>query len=202
VATLFTLCAVLGGTLLVCQFLLTLIGLGGDQDFDHPDVSVDHDVPADAAADGGDVLVDHHASGAFFKLLTFRTLVTGVTFFGLAGRAAQESEFDPTTVLLAAVATGVVAMWCVHWLMRQISRLRADGTLKIEDAVGQTGVVSLSVPGASQGLGKVNVMLQNRTLELTAQSANGALPTGTPVRITRQLGSELVEVAAAESQPR
>ena len=30
--TFYTLCAVIGGTVLVCQFLLTLLGLGGGHD--------------------------------------------------------------------------------------------------------------------------------------------------------------------------
>jgi hypothetical protein len=188
-ATWFTLCAAVGGTLLVVQFVLTLTGLGGD-----------HDLDGDVPDNPDDVLVDHHGSAAFFKLLSFRTLVAGITFFGLAGRAAQESQFDPATTLLAALAAGFLAMWGVQWLMRQIARLRADGTVRIADTVGRTGVVSLTVPDTAGGIGKVNVMLGDRTLELTAQSAHGPLPTGTPVRVTRRLGSELVEVAAEDAQ--
>lgn len=193
----FTLCAVIGGTLLVCQFLLTLSGLAGDHDVDHaPDASVDHDVSADVHDASGETSADHHGAGAFFKMLTLRTLVAGVTFFGLAGRAMQEAAFDPATTLVAACSVGFLAMWCVHWLMQQISRLRADGTVHLADAVGRTGVVYLSVPPLDRGVGKVHVMLADRTLELAAQSARDALPTGTPVRITRRLGPEMVEVTS------
>jgi hypothetical protein len=198
-ATWFLLCAVFGGTLLVCQFVLTLTGMGGDHDGgDLSDLSTEHDLSADLHHDllHDDPVGDQHSTGLFFKLLTFRTLVAGVTFFGLAGLAMRESNFDSTTTLFAALASGFLAMWCVHWLMQQMARLRADGTVRVSDAVGLTAVVYLSVPMPDHGVGKVTVSLANRTLELTAQSANGELPTGTPVRITRRLGPELVEVDA------
>ncbi|MDZ4685115.1 MAG: hypothetical protein SH850_08495 [Planctomycetaceae bacterium] len=191
-ATWFTIFAVFGGTLLVCQFVASLTGLASDHDVgDLADMSADHDLSTEMH---DDIPGDHHSAAAFFKLLSFRTLVAGVTFFGIAGLAMQESEFDPTTTVFAALATGFLAMWCVHWLMQQIARLRSDGTVRLADAVGQTGVVYLSVPMPAHGVGKVTVNLADRTLELTAQSANGELPTGTPVRITRRLGPELVEV--------
>ena len=51
---LFILCAVIGGTILVCQFVLTLVGFGHDVgDLAH-DVSVDVHTDASADAHGED----------------------------------------------------------------------------------------------------------------------------------------------------
>ena len=60
-ALLFLVCAVVGGTILICQFVLTLVGLGGEHgiDFSH---DVAHDFVGDAGHDaaGGDA---HGAGG-------------------------------------------------------------------------------------------------------------------------------------------
>ena len=117
--TLFLCCAVVGGTVFVFQFVLTLIGIGADDmDFDGGDVDFDTDFDVDAVADvQGDV--GDHGSAAFFGVLSFRTVVAALAFFGVAGMAAHSGL--PTQSewlhLVIAVAAGVAAMYGVHWLM-------------------------------------------------------------------------------------
>src|ERR1035438_1680172 len=97
--TAYLVCATIGGTLIVCQFLMTILGLGG-----HHDVG-GHDAGGDA---GGHDMVGHETGGHdasghheasqqsepnwFFSQLTFRTLTAAFAFFGLApvgpGRAS------------------------------------------------------------------------------------------------------------------
>ncbi len=84
---LFVVCAAIGGTLLLCQLVLTLMGLGGDAfdlDVDSDvgadvDMDVDMDVDADAGESG------HHGSSWIFGVISFRSVVAALTFFGLAG---------------------------------------------------------------------------------------------------------------------
>ena len=98
---LFLICAVVGGTVLICQFVLTLVGLGGDHGLD-----ISHDMPGDFTGDvGHDVHVGgatapivlvmtphgHHGSSWLFAVISFRTLVAAATFFGLVGLAAQSA---------------------------------------------------------------------------------------------------------------
>lgn len=183
--TLFLFCAVLGGTLVVCQFLATLLGIGGDHDFDHGGhVGGDHD------AHGG-----HHSD--IFKLLTFRAITAGLAFFGLTGLAADAAELTPLPTVVLAGVVGFAAMWSIAWLMQQISNLRTDGTVQASDAVGRDAVVYLSIPADQHAAGKIHVNVRDRTVELEARSANGAFPTGSSVRVTRVLGPELVEVTSA-----
>src|SRR6478752_4420590 len=90
--TLFTTCAVVGGTVLVCQLLLTLLGMGehhgvsgGESGIDfHADAAMHpaafgHDVHAsDAAAHDPNAnphdTVGHHGSSWFFRIISFRTV--------------------------------------------------------------------------------------------------------------------------------
>ena len=69
-------------------------------------------------------------------------------------------------------------------------RLKAEGTQRIDRAVGRTGTVYLSVPGKNSGAGKVTVKVQNRTVEYQAVSRNEALATGTPIQVVAVVGPE------------
>jgi hypothetical protein len=198
--TLYMICAAAGGTVLVCQFLLTLLGVGGH-----------HDVGGHEVADGGDHDFhggDHHgghgphhenASSWFVSLLTFRTLVAAVTFFGLAGLAGTEGwgeESKPLT-LLVALAAGASAMFVVAWLMQLLYRLKAEGTVRMDRAIGKSGTVYLPIPAQKAGMGKVMLTLQNRTVECQAVTSHQQLPTGAHVVVVAVLSPDTVEVAPA-----
>ncbi|HEY4258748.1 MAG TPA: hypothetical protein VGM98_01255 [Schlesneria sp.] len=196
----FTACALFGGTLLTCQTIMTLIGLSGDHELgggDH-EFGVDHEFAA--GHEGG--TSDHggqHGSNWFFGVITFRTVVAAITFFGLAGMSALTSGVDPIPSLAIALLAGFTAMYAVYWMMRQLMRLRADGSVRIERAVGMTGNVYLRVPASHQGAGKIQLNLQNRTVELIAWTDQAELPTGATVVVTKVVGPDSVEVVAASA---
>ena len=197
--TVFLVCALIGGTLIACQFLLSLLGFAGEHDA--ADHGGDHDAGGHDAGghDGG--AHDHghaeHSSTWFFSMLTVRTVAAALAFFGLTGLAAHRAELDelPTTVL--AVAAGLAAFFLVGYLMRFLHKLNVDGTVRIERAVGCRGSVYLSIPGAKAGLGKVLVNVQSRSIEYQALTAQQGLPTGMPIVVVGVVGPDTVEVAAA-----
>ena len=209
--TIFTACAVFGGTLLICQTIMTLLGMSGDHDVGgdvHGGDFHGGDVHAGGAGLGhaagpGDQL-EHgahhqHSSTWFFGIVTFRTVVAALTFFGMAGMASLTNDIAEGPSLVIALLAGFAAMYSVHWLMRQLGRMHADGSVRIDRAVGMTGNVYLRVPGARQGAGKIQLNLQNRTVELTAWTDQAELPTGTTVVVTKVVGSDAVDVVAASA---
>lgn len=204
--TFFLLCAIFGGTVLVAQFLL---GFGGDHEQGGEGAEDSPDDVADVHDDAGDDHVDeavddhdhaHHDASAhsystwMFGVLTFRTVMIGLTFFGLTGKAASASGFGEPRSLVVAVVCALAAMYGVYFLMRGLYRLTAEGTERIGRAVGEEGMVYLTIPGENQGVGKVHVVLQNRTVEYEAMTAGERLATGTRVVIVGVLGSDRVEV--------
>jgi hypothetical protein len=200
---LYVICAAVGGTALVCQFLLSLFGLHGHHDVpgDMPDdVGGDfgHDVGHDAG--GGDhadpASADHdpHGSTSIFRVISVRTVIAALAFFGLTGLAANSAELSAPSTLILSLAAGVGAMYAVHWLMQQLFRLRADGTVRLQRAIGAIGTVYVKVPAREQGAGKVLLTLQNRTVELEAVTVGDELPTGTQVVVSRMAGTEIVQV--------
>lgn len=195
--TLFMICALFGGTLLVCQTVLTLIGLSGDHDLGND--TGGHDASGNAHGTDNPAPSVHHDSTWFFGIVTLRTVVAALTFFGLAGMAAQSSEVAPIPTLAIAVLSGFAAMVAVHWMMKQISRLKADGSVRIDHAVGMTGTVYLRIPGHLGGAGKIQLNLQNRTVELSAWTDRAEIATGATVTVTRIVGPDSVEVSLASA---
>ncbi|MBN1346593.1 MAG: hypothetical protein JXQ73_28140 [Phycisphaerae bacterium] len=236
--TAYLVCAAIGGTILVCQLVLTVLGLAGGEhdlvdgshdlsDVGHDIVDGDHGFSGDhgghgfdadhgSAADGHDAhdamphqhggdarAHDPEAQGSgqsqlgFLKILTFRTVVAAIAFFGLAGLAATGSKLSPTTSLGIATGAGLAALFVVHELMKTLASLRSEGTVRIQTAVGQPGRIYLRVPGNRSGAGKVTLKLQNRTMEYKAVTNQGELPTGTDVVVVDVIGGDTVEVQRA-----
>jgi hypothetical protein len=192
----YTLFAIVGGTVLVCQFLLTLVGIGGDADFADDLGDVPHDVGGDTGDAAHDVSHDaHHSTNWLFGVLTFRTVIAAITFFGLAGLGGLSGNLSPMAALLVALTAGAGALFGVHWIMSQLHRLQDDGTVRIGRAVGKKGIVYLSVPPNKTGAGKVHLNLQNRTVEYLAMTADDRIPTGAQVVVTEVLGPDTVAVA-------
>ena len=194
-ATVYLVCAVIGGTLVVCQFLLTLLGIGGD-----------HDIGGDAG--GADVHIadghmGHHEAGHggesswFFSVLSFRALSAALAFFGLAGLWAYRTDFEPIQTLAIALGAGIVAMFLVAWIMNLLTKLNVDGTVRIERSLGARGTVYLAVPGQKAGVGKVHVSQQNRMMEYNAVTAAAPLPTGAKIVVVGVVNPDTVEVASA-----
>jgi membrane protein implicated in regulation of membrane protease activity len=198
----FLICAIVGGTVLICQFVLTLVGLGGghDVDFSH---DVPHDFGGDAGVDGhaGEASsaagMDHdaqgdHGSSWLFGIISFRTLIAAATFFGLAGLAAQSAGLRLGPQLLLALSSGWAAMYGVHWMVRAMGRLGEDGTVRIRGALGQEATVYVPIPAAKAEAGKVQLKIQNRLVEYEAVTAGPLkLTTGTRVRVVGIAGSTL-----------
>jgi membrane protein implicated in regulation of membrane protease activity len=203
---LFGICATVGVTVLACQFLLTLVGMGGDAmhgdggggdvvhvgDVHSGDVHGTHGSPHESG-------MAEHGTSWFFGALTFRALTAAVAFFGLGGLTLDAIGLSPLATWTGAIGAGVFAMYLVHWLMLGMSKLRVDGTIRIDRAVGSEGTVYIPIPASNQGEGKVTVNIQSREIELAARTPLAALPTGAKVVVTRVLGGETVEVLPAGS---
>lgn len=196
---LFIFCAVLGGTILVCQFVLTLIGFGHDAGGMVHDGSVDLHTDIHVDAHSGDTHSGDHAaenaqhdSSWLFGIISFRTLVAASAFFGLAGLAAESAGFNMLLQLVFAVSSGVGAMFAVHALVKQLGRLNQDQTLRVQRALGRVGTVYIPIPAHKASAGKVQLTLQSRIVEYEAISGGDEkLATGTKVRVVAVRGSVL-----------
>jgi hypothetical protein len=219
----FFLCAIVGGTVMVCQFVMTVLGLGADLDVPddvggaefhaggdfggHAHDLASADASVDSASHGGDLTdaldhkhasshAHHNTSNWIFVKLTFQTVVAAIAFFGLGGMAARSSGIQPWLAVVIAVASGTAALYIVYWLMELLHRFNSEGNVRIDNAVGLQGTVYISIPPENTGAGKIVLNLQNRTVELEAKTNEPSkLAPGANVVVLSILGPGLVEVA-------
>ena len=183
----FMFCSVLGGTMLVIQTLMSVIGFG--------DTEMDTDVDT-GDVDVGDSSVEHGHSAGFhvFKVISFRTMVAGMTFFGLAGWGTLIGTKNPFIAVVAAVLAALAAIFLVYSLYRWMDSLRYQGNVSSDKLTGATGSVYVRIPAQGKGAGKVLVAQQNRTMEYEAFSTGKELPTGTQITVIKVISPTAVEV--------
>ena len=197
--------AVVGGTLLVGQFGLALLGffdasdVMGDVPHDVPH-DLPHDIPHDVPHDlsSGDATghpgeaAGQHDSTWLFSIISVRTTIAAMAFFGLAGLAAEAAEQSLPTQIGGALLAGFAAMLAVHYLLKQIGKLASDGTVRIQRALGQTGTVYIPIAAAKSQSGKVQVKVSNQLIEYEAVTSGPLrLATGTKIRVIGIQGTML-----------
>jgi hypothetical protein len=185
--TIFLVCAVSGGIVLILQFLAGSLGLLGDHDFEH-----EH---GHGLGDSDHLDHDHGGANWFAGLLNLRTITAGLTFFGLGGMTALYAQIDEMLSLVIAGFTGFLALFIVAQVMKGIKRLKSDGSARIERCIGTEAVVYLQIPGKNTGPGKITVTFQKRTMEYAAYTqAENTLRTGSKVRVVAVRGPSTVDV--------
>jgi len=205
---LFMICAAVGGTVFILQFVLAIIGAGTDDlDFAH-DVPHDipHDVPhdftGDVAGEAGHATGHGHVHGStwLFGVISFRTVIAALTFFGLAGLASLSGSVSGPITLLIAICAGAAAMYGVHFLMQSLYQLRHDGTAQIHRTMGERGTVYVPIPPNNEGLGKIQIRTQGRIMEYAARTRGpNKLRTGTTVEVVEIVSPMTVEVEPVDA---
>jgi len=141
-----------------------------------------------------------------FGVISVRTVVAAVTMFGLVGMATMSAMGDGVMPILYAIVFacvgGIAAMFGVHYLMRTLYRLGADGKVRPRNALGREATVYLTVPADGQGAGKIQIRMQGRLVEMAAVTkADHELKTGAKVRVTGIVAGSTVRVEAIDGKP-
>ena len=212
----FSVTALVGGTVLGFQFVMLLFGAGGDDgpegaghsadlggadghDFagGHGDASIGTDGHAvgDHSSDVG-----HGGTHWFYEMISLRTLSAAFAFFGIAGKTALANGWTQPQAFGVAGIAGFAAMYLVYWLFQQVFRLQHAGNENIRNAIGLPATVYVPIPGKRGGAGKVTFLLQNRSVEYQAVTEDDErLTTGQKVMIVGIISSDTVRVARVAS---
>ena len=216
--TIFLFTALIGGTVMVCQFLMTMLGLseadGGFGDVDGGDFGADagdFDASADVDVDGdhhttmhhaADADIDHPTSARLFQVLSFRAVVAALTFFGLGGLGALSKGYSPTIALMIAALAGCTALYGMYRLMKALYSFQSSGNVNLRNAVGRAAKIYVPVPASGDGKGKVLLTVQGRTMELEAVTDETQnLSTGEDVVVEHIIGDDVVKVARRAAAP-
>lgn len=188
--TIYLVCAVAGGAILVLRVILMVIGLGDGDDV--LDMHTEVDMDADGALDVGD------GHGPTFNFFSIQSISGFFTMFGLVGLGLLQVNATQFWSLVGALAAGVFTAWCTGMIFLNMRRLQSEGTLVIENAVGEQGTVYLTIP--EQGTGSVMVTVQGALRTLDAMSQNGQrIPTGSVVKVVGVTAGKILVVTADQS---
>ncbi|MDR2754864.1 MAG: NfeD family protein [Planctomycetaceae bacterium] len=187
----YFICAVFGGTLMILQLIMMIFGLGGA---DAGDMSDGGDL-----GDGGDIdndfVVGGHAQTIdIFKVLSIRTIIAGITFFGLGGLAGLTGGTSKFISVILAITSSLIAIYAVYYLYLSVANLKSDGSISEKTLIGSRGNVYIKIPETGTGAGKVLVNQQERTMEYEAITAGNELKAGTPIVVVRVVSPTTVEV--------
>jgi hypothetical protein len=151
---------------------------------------------------GGDVNHDYDISGAdgdmghAWGLFSLRGLFGFLLGLGWGGLIALQRGYSGIVATVMGCALGVIIAVALGLLMKAIHSLRSDGTLQMENAIGQTGTVYQRIPAKRGGQGKVQILVQGRmqVLEAVTDSESDLGPQR-QVKVTSIASGNLLVVA-------
>ena len=160
--------------LLVVQIVLMCFSaFGGDLDLDGD----------------GDIDVDGDSGVSIFTVKSITAFFAVGSWAGLLTSVLVPDEISWVAVVVA-VASGLVAMFAVAFIIRAMLRLQCNGALDHEKLVGKRATVYVSIPPARSGRGKITLEAQGRVMEIDALTESGE----------RLAVDEMVEIVSTENE--
>ena len=170
--------ALITSLVFIIQMVLTFIGIG-DADSD-VDFGGDADLGGDADFSDGNTL----DAGGAMQLLTIRNFINFLLGLGWGGVCLY--AVIPNTIVLSIVSilVGVLFVYIFLIIYKQLRKLEGNGAYHIDDCVGQTVDVYLTVPANRSGMGKVQISFSGSVQELGAMTdSDEPLRSGAKVRV-------------------
>jgi len=160
------------------QVTLSFVAGGSDVPDDTPDADIDAD------------------TGVPFQFLTLKNLIAFFTIFSWTGIACTDSGLSTLTSLLVAVAAGLVMMLIMASLFYFLAKASADGTMRIQKAIGSVGEVYLTIKKKREAMGQVQVKVQKslRTLDAITDDDED-IPTGKMITVKAVINNVLIVTA-------
>ncbi|MDP6378200.1 MAG: hypothetical protein QF885_00945 [Candidatus Thalassarchaeaceae archaeon] len=127
-----------------------------------------------------------------FELFSIQGLAAAIMMFGYMGMFTLSATDTEVYAVLAGGLAAVVSMYGVGLMLKGISELQVDGTMKHEDAIGGRGQVHSRIrPNES---GEVSVAVDGTLRVLTARAKDKSLhiDTGEFIKVIDVIGSTLV----------
>lgn len=172
---------------MIIQIILMLIGFSDDDAFTGG---------SDLDADVGDIdLINNEGATTLgLRIVSVRTVIA---FLCLGSFAVFFVMFY--LPWWAAVLIGIVIGGAAGFLMglaiNSLSKMQSSGNIDINNCVGKTGEVYLTIPAGRGGVGKVNVLVQERLTEFEAVTdSTEPIKTGRGIKVLSVSGEHILVV--------
>ncbi|MCD4672161.1 MAG: hypothetical protein K8R77_05795 [Anaerolineaceae bacterium] len=165
------------------------LDLDGVSEVDFDDIAIG-DV-GDVDADGMDAA--YTDTDVSFKFISLQGLTAFFMMFGLAGLALSKSAQPDLVSLMGGIIAGAFTVWVISRIFIGAQKLQSEGTLNMQNAIGLSGTVYLTIPAGD--IGKVNIILQGALKEFNAVAADKQLiKTGERVQVVGLTTHEVLVV--------
>lgn len=181
--------ALVTSLIFLIQMVLTFIGIS-DADTD-VDFGGDADLGGDAGFSDGDTL----DTGGAMQLFTIRNFINFLLGLGWGGVCLYSVIPNTIVLSLVSILVGVLFVYIFLIIYRQLRKLERNGAYHIDDCVGQTVDVYLTIPSNRSGMGKVQISFSGSVQELNALTDSDApLRSGSKVRVVEVIDGTTVLV--------
>lgn len=139
----------------------------------------------------GATSLDTDAGGIF----SIKPLTGFFLGFGWIGGIALDFGFSLLVAVVAACVAGTLVTAVIVVMFRTIYAMRSDGTMQVNDALGATGTVYITVPPGKNSGGQVTVNFRGRqeTFAALTESAH-LIASGDKIKVTRIIDGQTVLV--------
>ena len=162
------------------ESILTFVGLGGGE--------VDFDLDVDMETGSGS------------NPYTFRNFVNFCLGFSWTAILMRPKISQTWLLILLSVIVGVALVAIVMYLFKWLSSMQQSGNIDIQkSSAGCQGTVYLAIPGARQGMGKVQISINNAIREYDAMTDGDPIPTGRTIRVVEAIDGNTVLVEELKS---
>ena len=170
--------AIVGSTILVLQFILSLMGIGSGHE-----AGVDG---ADGDMSNLDSVDDVQMEDVMHvNLFSLKGIVSFFAFYGWGGVLFRHLGWGGFAL---AIGCGLLMMVLVSLLMALMLKMQQSGNIQSSDLIGKSGTVYLGIPAGRSPGGKITVQLPGCTREVAACS-DDAISTGSPIEVVEALGN-------------
>jgi hypothetical protein len=119
-----------------------------------------------------------------FQLFSFRNLINFLLGFGWSGVAFYDAIDNKPLLIFISLCVGAGFIFLFFILILQILKLTEDNTFKMEDLIGRTGEVYLTIPAKMSGKGKILISVNGSNHELQAMTEDvESIPSSHSVRV-------------------
>jgi membrane protein implicated in regulation of membrane protease activity len=136
-----------------------------------------------------DITMDSDLS---FELFSIQGLAAAIMMFGYVGMFTLSATDTEVYAVIAGGGAAATSMYGVGLMLKGISNLQADGTMKHEDAIGERGQVYSRIRTNESGKVQVAVDGTLRTLTARAKDKTLHIDTGEFIKVIDVIGSTLI----------
>ena len=174
------------------QFIMAIVGLGGDHEMDAGHDVADGEV-SEAAMDGASTQ-GHDAveTVVAFNMFSVRSILAFCMLFSWAGALYLQQGMALWNVIIYATIWGVGAMFVVSLALYMLRKMAESGNMRMSSALGADATVYLDIPAGGQG--EVRVMVGQALQNVKARCKDGekSLKAGAACKVVSLRGGDIL----------